>query len=143
MAETTTVRVERDFRSSQTQVFDAWLDLKSAAQWLFATPDGRMMKAALDPREGGTFLFVERRQAGDAEHYGRYLRIARPDRLIFEFGLTEDLSDATSVTVEVEDHGENARVVLSHEGVPADYEAQTQAGWRGVLDGLARSLGED
>ena len=142
MAETTTVRIERDFRSSQAQVFDAWLDLKSAAQWLFATPGGRLTSAAIDPKEGGRFLFVERRESGDAEHYGRYLRIERPVTLIFDFSTREDMADATPVTVEVADRGEGARLTLSHGEVPAEFADRTQAGGTSILGRLAETLGE-
>src|SRR5262249_39504198 len=65
-----TVRVTHRFTASPERVFDAWLDPAKAAKFLFATPTGRMVRAEIDPRVGGTFAFVDRRDGEDVEHTG-------------------------------------------------------------------------
>ena len=52
---TATVRVTRRFNASAERVFDAWLDANRAATFLFATAAGRMVRADIDARVGGSF----------------------------------------------------------------------------------------
>ncbi len=135
------VRVSRRFDASPERVFDAWLDPATVGRWLFATADGVMQRVEIDPRVGGGFTIVERRAQGDAAHYGRYLEIDRPHRLVFRFAVEPD-DEGDNVTVEIVADGSGCVLTLTHEMSPeyASYEPQTRNGWTMVLDSLARQL---
>jgi uncharacterized protein YndB with AHSA1/START domain len=81
------VQVSRRFSASAERVFDAWLDVERARRWLFATASGEIVRAELDPRVGGRFVLVDRREGEDVEHVGEYVEIERPRRLVFTFGI--------------------------------------------------------
>ncbi|MDV3458690.1 SRPBCC domain-containing protein [Sphingomonas sp. HF-S4] len=138
-----TLKVKRDFAAPAARVFDAWFDPADAARFLFATPDGEMIRCEIDPRVGGGFTLTERRPAGDAEHRGRYLEIDRPHRLVFLFaaGPAEE-EEWTRVTIEIVDTAEGCMLTLTHEMDPqwAAYEARTRKGWTTILESLARIL---
>ncbi|WP_163068214.1 SRPBCC family protein, partial [Acinetobacter baumannii] len=53
--------------------------------FLFATPEGEMIRCDIDARVGGRGLIVERRVGGDAHHRIRFEAIDRPRRLVFLF----------------------------------------------------------
>lgn len=133
--------VERRIAAAPEMVFDAWLDPDAVGSWLFATPDGVMETVEIDPRVGGKFLIVERRGEALAEHFGEYLEIDRPRRLVFTFAAVRD-EGHTRVTVEIRPDGEGSQLTLTHEMDPrwADYEAQTRQGWTMILDGLASRM---
>lgn len=79
------VRVSRHLDASPEQVFDAWLNPEIARKFLFATPTGQMVRAMINVRVGGSFVFIDRREGEDIEHKGMYLEITRPSHLVFSF----------------------------------------------------------
>lgn len=138
---TATVRTTHRYDIAPEQVFDAWLDPKVAAKFLFATPTGTMIKAQIDPRVGGHFTFVDRRpEMGDVEHVGTYLEIDRPRRLVFDFAVPAYEPTRTTITLDFAPDGAGCRLTLTHEGVFEAYVKQTEGGWGMILDGLARAL---
>lgn len=132
---TCVVRVTRAFDFPAERVFDAWLDPKQAAKFLFATETGIMKKVEIDARVGGRFCIVETRDGVDAEHIGEYLEIDRPRRLRFSFG--GHPFPATYVTISITPTESGCTLELVHEGVWQDYESRVIEGWTGILDYLA------
>lgn len=143
MSEPIVLTVTRHFAASAERVFDAWLDPADAARFLFATPDGEMIRCEIDPRVGGGFTLTERRPGGDAEHRGRYLEIDRPRRLSFLFAADPaEEGKWTRVSIDIADVSDGCTLTLTHEMDPqwAAYEAQTRQGWTMILESLARIL---
>jgi len=138
----TGVRVEKRFRHPVARVFDAFLDPARVGEWLFHTPDGVMEQADYDPRPGGSFAIFERRGAELAHHFGRFVEIDRPGRIVFDFWVDEAPDEPTRVTVTFADDGEGCIVVLTHDLAPAwaAYAERTTAGWTMILDSLARTM---
>ncbi len=141
MAEPIVLEVSRHIHSAPERVFDAWLDPDQVGQWLFATPEGVMEQVEIDPKVGGQFLIVERRGVEAAEHFGEYLEIDRPRKLVFTFSAQRG-AGFTKVTVTIAAEGEGSRLVLVHEMDPvwAEYEDRTREGWTKIVEGLAQTL---
>jgi len=135
-----TVRVVRRFDASAERVFDAWLDPHKAGRWLFATASGQILRVEIDARVGGQFVFVDRRNGEEVEHTGEYLELDRPRRLVFRFSVPKYSSVSTRVAIDIVPAGSGCELTLVHEGVLPEYEAQTQDGWKTILNGLAASL---
>jgi uncharacterized protein YndB with AHSA1/START domain len=138
------VRVGRRFRASPERVFDAFLDPKTAGRFMFSTPEGEMVRAEIDARVGGRYVFTDRRGGEEVEHFGEYLEIDRPRRLVFTFSVGRDSTEADRVSLEVTPLETGCEVSLTHETDPewAEYVDRTAAAWSGMLDGLAASIGE-
>jgi uncharacterized protein YndB with AHSA1/START domain len=136
-----TVEVTRRFDASAERVFDAWLIPDKAGKFLFATPMGEMVRAEIDPRVGGRFLFIDRREGIDVEHFGEYLEIDRPRRLVFTFAVTGFEDHPTRITITITAQGEGCELTLTHEDVQEEYADRTEAGWNTILGNLAASLG--
>jgi uncharacterized protein YndB with AHSA1/START domain len=138
------VRVTRRFTASAERVFDAFLDPEKAGRFMFATTTGQMVRAEVDPRVGGRYLFVDRRPEGDAEHFGEYLEIDRPRRLVFTFSVDRESTEADRVAIDIVPLEAGCELTLTHEMKPewAEYAERTEAGWTGMMEGLARTLGE-
>lgn len=107
---------------------------------MFATPTGQMVRVEIDARVGGPFCFVDRRDGEDVEHTGEYLEMIRPRRLVFTFSVPKYSPDITRVIIDIVALGTGCELTLTHERVLPDYSSRTQAGWAGILDGLAATL---
>ena len=134
------VRVCRQFAVPAEQAFDAWLDPQLASRFLFATPGGEMVRATIDARVGGSLLIVERRDGVHVEHVGIFLEIARPRRLSFLFSVPYYGQASSRVSVAVLRMEGGCEVVVTQEGVAEDLAAQTEEGWRSILEGLNHVL---
>jgi uncharacterized protein YndB with AHSA1/START domain len=140
-----TVRVTHRYTASAERVFDAWLDAKFAAKWLFATSTGEMVRAEIEPRVGGTFTFVDRRDGEDVLHTGTYLEIDRPRRLVFTFGIPAFSANFDRVRIDIAPLASGCELTLTHEMKPefAEYRERTEAGWTKILAGLDQLLDQD
>lgn len=135
------VTIKKRFDVAAERVFAAWLDRRLAPQFLFATPDGEMVKAELDPVVGGELNFTERRDGKDVAHVGRYLEIVPPRRLVFEFHVSVGPPESTRVTIEISPtDGGGCELSLLHEGVPVEHRDRDQHGWQTIVDALERLL---
>ena len=97
----------------------------------------------LDPRLGGSFSFVVRRQGQEVDHVGEYFEIDRPRRLVFSWGIGQrPLPESSRVTIGVVPLETGSEVTLTHELHPdrADYASRTEAGWTRILNALAATL---
>jgi uncharacterized protein YndB with AHSA1/START domain len=135
-----TVHVSRSYEQPAERVFDAWLDAEKAGKFLFATTHGQMVRTEIDPRVGGAFCFVDRRDGVDVEHKGEYLEIDRPRRLVFSFVVSGYEDTPTSVSIDITPRGTGCALTLTHEGVYPEFVERTEAGWTMILGNLAALL---
>ena len=137
---TARIRVSRHLSATPARVFDAWLDPAVTSRWLFATPDGQIVRCEVDPRPGGAFVITDRRGGDEVEHVGSYVEVDRPRRLVFTFGVPKYPSDVTRVVLTFAETAGGCDVLLEHDGVPQEWRDQTEQGWRDLLGALDRLL---
>jgi len=126
--------VRRTIAATVDELFDAWLDPDSLAQWMHpgtTTPS----TVRVDARVGGSFEVVMHYDAGPKRHTGEYRVIERNRKLVFTW-----ISDATHhtetlVTVEFNAALDRTEIVLTHERLP-DHEAgiKHNNGWTMALE---------
>jgi uncharacterized protein YndB with AHSA1/START domain len=124
------------------RIFDTLSDPNKAKKFMLRTVTGKVLKAEIDPREGGEFVFIERRPSGDAAHYGRYVAISKPKRIAFTFAVVKDAAESDLVTITITQLKQGSEVTLTHE-IKAEFEhlkERVQEGWDGILDGLGEAL---
>lgn len=136
--------VSRRFAASPELLFDAWFDPGAVGKWLFATPGGVSRHVEIDARVGGGFAVHEQRGDTLAAHFGEYREIVRPNRIVFTFGSNTE-GPFSLVTVDIEPDGAGSILRITHKLLPdwASMDAGVRAGWKSILEGLARVTGEE
>lgn len=134
------VRVVHRFAHPAGRVFDACLDPEQARRWMFATKTGQIVGCEIDPRVGGRFAIVDRRDGADVAHTGEYLEVERPRRLVFSLSVPTYSNEVTRVAIEITGCETGCELELVHDDVLPEYVERTRAGWLALLDGLERLL---
>ncbi len=137
MAATVEACAEHMFRASPERVFDAWLEPELVTQWMSAALKqfgltGDIRQVEVDARVGGRFTFSDLREAGEAVHWGTYLEIDRPRKLVFTWYTSdEEEKENTSVvtlTIKAKDTGCIATIVHTMDDKYTEYIPQTEEG---------------
>jgi len=133
--------VRHVYPTPPARIFEGWVDPSLASRWLFATPDGRIVRCDIDPRPGGALVITDRRAGDEVEHRGAYVEVDPPRRLVFTFSVPKYSSVVTTVTIDVVPTGAGCELTLVHEGVLPEWASQTEQGWRDLLARLAQVVG--
>jgi uncharacterized protein YndB with AHSA1/START domain len=141
-----TARVTQHFDAPAERVFDAWLDTALLGQWMFGIAfNDEVLAIRIDPRVGGAFSFLIRRQGQEIDHIGKYLVIDRPRRLVFTWAIAPASPEpefASLVTIEIVPQGAGCALVLTHD-IPAewaDYAERVTQGWTKILAAQNKAL---
>jgi uncharacterized protein YndB with AHSA1/START domain len=135
-----TLTVTRHIAAPAEAVFDAWLDPETARRFLFATPEGEMITANIDPRVGGQFLFIDLRAGVEIVHVGEYRRIERPSCLVFTFAVPQFSEEFTEVEVDIRSSQDECELTLVHRDVLSDWVESSREGWEKILANLAECV---
>src|SRR5688572_8402600 len=97
----TSVIVKHRFAASADRVYDAWLSPALARNFLFTTATGEIVRCDIDPRVGGTFAIVDRRNGEEFLHEGNYVELVRPTRIVFTLRVPAFSPEEDLVTVDI------------------------------------------
>lgn len=132
--------IKRSIPATVDELFDAWLEPESLAQWL--RPGAIAPSTAkVDARVGGAFEVVMHYTDAPRRHYGEYRVIERNKKLVFTWYSDATHHTETLVTVEFIAATASTEIVLTHERL-ADPEAclKHTNGWNMGLDLLENLL---
>lgn len=124
------------------RVFDAWLAPDTVRQWLSSALQslglaGDIRRIEIDPRVGGRFTFSDQRGEDEAVHWGTYLELDRPRKIVFTwFTTVEDEREGSSVvtlTLAPKGAGCVATIVHRLSAKYAEYVQRTAQGWERML----------
>jgi uncharacterized protein YndB with AHSA1/START domain len=144
MSEPAIVRIARSFDAPAETVFDAWLDTEQLGRWMFGprVRDEEVVRLSVEPRVGGAFSFLVRRQGTEIDHVGKYLQVDRPRRLSFTWGVAGESAEESVVTIDLTPQVSGCELTLTHEMDPkwADYAERVEGSWTKMLESLAGAV---
>jgi uncharacterized protein YndB with AHSA1/START domain len=125
--------VRRLLPAPREDVFAAWLDPVSLAQWM-CPGDVERATAEVDPKVGGKFRIVMwRARSEGAEHWGEYLAIQPPSLLSFTWLSAYTDLTPTVVTIELLERGASTELILTHRRLPAPRVDAHRQGWTDIV----------
>lgn len=146
------LQIRRTFAAPREKVYQAWTERARLEQWMCRdVATHRVKYLELDVRTGGRYV-MEVNDSATGDRYvgqGIYRDVRPPERLVFTWawkktmpdGTEGALHDETQVTVEFQEQGNSTEVVLTHEFFKTAKEREeTNTGWNGCFDALARAL---
>ena len=104
---------------------------------------GDIRQVQVEPRVGGSFVFSDFRDGVEARHWGTYLELARPHRLVFTWIVdASEEADPSKVLLTIEPDGDGCIATIVHEmdAAWAAYASMTEKGWSLMLDAIASTL---
>ena len=136
-------KTSRIFPVPAETVFDAWINPEMIGRWMFgpAVRDEEVVSIEVDPKVGGEFSFLVRRNQLVIDHIGSYLRIDHPTHLEFKWGV-KGMADSSRVIVEITQKGSGCELSLLHELDPSwhEYLQRSIEGWSHMLAKLEDAL---
>jgi uncharacterized protein YndB with AHSA1/START domain len=138
----TAVAVQK-FNIGPGKVYDAILDPKMIGRFMFGPllREEEIIHIENQPRVGGEFSFLVRRGKDQIDHVGRYLELARPNRIVFTWAIKSD-EGGSVVFIDITPTAEGCTLTLTHEMPPqwADFADLSRAAWEKMLGVLATLL---
>lgn len=140
-----------DFKASPERVFDAWLDPVRVRAWSARPVSGQaafdVRRVEIDARVGGKFTFSDMRDGVEAVHWGYYLEIDRPRKLVFTWFTSdeEEQENNSVVTLTIEPTAQGCRATVTHsmDARWAEWVPQTERGWGVMLRQVDAELSAD
>ncbi len=129
--------------SSPEEIFDAWLDPRLIAQFMFGPRlrDERVIQLENEPRVGGRFSYRVHRGGREINHVGEYLALERPHHLEFTWSTDVDPT-GSRVIVDFVQIKSGTEVTLTHQIHPdwADFVDKVRQAWSKMINVLAEIL---
>lgn len=141
-------KVSHRFKASAERVFDAWLNPEQVRVWLAAALRGcglagAIKRVEIDACIGGKFLFSDMRDGQEARHWGTYLELDRPRKLVFTWIVAEsEEADPSRVTLTIQPDADGCVATIVHEmdAKWVEYVSRTESGWARMLAEVDRHL---
>jgi uncharacterized protein YndB with AHSA1/START domain len=133
------------FQVAPEHVFDAFLDTQMIGRFMFGpgVRDEEIVSLTNDPRVGGSFSYVVRRQGKEINHIGEYIGILRPRHLVFTWAAGDEPSgDKSRIVIDIAPIIDGCELTLTHE-MPAGQEnfiEEAKKAWGKMLDKLTEVL---
>lgn len=149
MADLVEARVTHRFRVASERVFDAWLEPERVAVWMRSALQklglpGDVRRVEIAARVGGRFTFSDMRPEGEAVHWGTYLEMDRPRKLVFTWftSVEDEQANLSTVTLTIEPDGDGcvATIVHAMDAQWAEYIGQTEQGWGRMLEHIELTI---
>ena len=130
------LHLERFYPGSATSLFDAWTFTPVAELWLFQSEKNEVDLLA-DVREGGEFHTVEKGQNHAVSHQGHYIKIDRPNELLFSLTVPSHFDGVSEIQVTIDEKPVGCLLKFTQKNVDTSDNVQP---WKSMLEQIQKIL---
>ncbi|MEO6454787.1 MAG: SRPBCC domain-containing protein [Ginsengibacter sp.] len=122
-------------------VWKAWTEPSLILKWFGSDPNGKVLKAKLDVRKGGSFE-ITFRDADQTEHScsGVYIDVQKFSKLNFSWMWKSELGVESFVTIALTSEGNFTRMLFQHSNIGTASKHDYLNGWQATFSKLERML---
>ena len=133
------VHLKRVFLAPPEVVFEAWVNEDIIHKWLFVGQDSEIVNVHVDLKAQGKFSILELEKSTNEyiDHFGEYLEIKKPNKLVFTLSVPRHFSGESKVEIEILPNNNGSVLTLVQTGVPKDV---TEESWEKMLGQLKLTL---
>jgi len=133
------VNLSYNFLAPPENVFDAWVNEELIHKWLFVGPTSEIINVKIDLKVHGKFSILELEKSNNEyiDHYGEYLEISKPGKLVFTLCVPKHFRGETRVAIEISKKNTGCELKLLQTGVPKEV---TEESWKKMLEQLKLTL---
>ena len=135
------VIIEHVFNASPESIWAAWTEPAQIMQWFGSDPQGKVLKAELDVREGGQFE-ISFADSNLTEHTcsGIYKKIEKNQQLSFSWTWKNEPGVTSFVEIWLLPNGNTTTMKFMHSGVGHLSAHNYEQGWRDTFLKIERVL---
>jgi uncharacterized protein YndB with AHSA1/START domain len=123
------LHLENVYTVSATTLFDAWIMIPVAELWLFQSGKNEVDLIA-DTKEGGEFHTIEKGRNQEISHRGKYIKIDRPNRLVFSLAVPSHFEGTSEVSVEIKQEQFGSHLLFTQKNVDTSNNVES---WRSMF----------
>jgi uncharacterized protein YndB with AHSA1/START domain len=124
------------FLTKPETLFDAWIVPEIANQWYFKNETNRI-NLETDTRVGGKLLLREWDKGNIVDHFGNYLEIDRPHKLVFTLEVPQHFKGVSIVSITIIQTENESILHFNQDGIDT---TSTKQAWEKMFSNLQRLL---
>ncbi len=121
------------FKAAPEQVFNAWINPVYMREWLFVGNNSRLVNIEQELIENGKFSIPEVKNGSEQyiDHYGEYLVIDPPHKLVFTLAAPVHFPEITTVRINIEPTDTGCEMTLTQTNVAKEV---TEESWKKMFE---------
>jgi uncharacterized protein YndB with AHSA1/START domain len=124
------------FLTDAERLFDAWVVPEIANQWYFKN-ETNIINLETDTKVSGKFLLREWDKGNIVDHFGNYLEIERPLKLVFTLEVPQHFKGVSIVSITIIQRQNESILRFKQEGIDT---TSTKQAWEKMFSNLQRLL---
>lgn len=121
-------------------IFNAWTEPNLMRLWLFKSPTNQILSIHSKLKIGERFSILELNNDEKIDHFGEYLEIKRPHKLLFTLEVPWHFPGISKVSVNIENRPNGCEMIFTQSGIDTSL---TKKSWEKMFENLNSLIAGD
>lgn len=121
------------FNVKPDTIFAAWTEPEIMKQWLFKSSNNDIISIHKELRIGGRFSILELNNDEKIDHFGKYLKISKPNKLDFTLEVPWHFDGVSKVSIQINGRENSCEMIFKQSGIKTN---KTKDNWKKMFENL-------